>query len=454
MNFGKESETLEFKTSTNELEEALIDIVAILNKHSNGRLLFGVRNNGEQASFDIGPNTERNISRRIYEAIKPQIFPVISQKEIDGKKYIEVDFSGEDKPYSANGRYYIRTSDESREMTPGELARFILKENYSVWEKLASDCTIDDVDEDSLHLFLEKAIRSQRMPEIGYEKVHLLSKLGLLSTDGIHLNNAGKFLFSAKGPIKVKMAVFATNEKRTFIDIAPMEGNIMNLIPEVQKYIKKNIHYSVVINESERYDVPEIPENALREIVTNSFAHANYVANSQHEVDIFPNRVAIYNPGAFPNNYSPEDYIEQNLASQTSNVLICDVLFKCKAIESWGTGLKNTYDICEKSGIQISYLKEQEGFWFIFYRKGMETNDLEFSLKEENTITSKNNSVTEAEDLVLDEIRKCNTIDRKTLSTITGRSERTIQRIIDSLKKKQRLKRVGGSRTGHWELIE
>ena len=31
--FVNESETLEFKTSTNELEEALIDIVAILNKN-------------------------------------------------------------------------------------------------------------------------------------------------------------------------------------------------------------------------------------------------------------------------------------------------------------------------------------------------------------------------------------------------------------------------------------
>lgn len=101
MNFGNESETTEFKTSTNELEEALIDIVAILNKHSKGRLLFGVKNNGEQADFEIGVNTERNISRRIFEAIKPQIFPTIIQKELDGKKYIEVDFSGEDKPYSA-----------------------------------------------------------------------------------------------------------------------------------------------------------------------------------------------------------------------------------------------------------------------------------------------------------------------------------------------------------------
>lgn len=417
-------------------------------------MLFGVKNNGDQADLEIGINTERNISRRIFEAIKPQIFPIIMQKEFDGKKYIEVDFSGEDKPYSANGRYYIRITDESREMTPGELAKFILKENYSLWEKLASDCTVDDVDEETLQLFLEKAIHSQRMPEMSYDKTKLLSKLNLLSKDGTHLNNAGKYLFSSHTPIKVKMAVFATNEKRTFVDISPVEGNIISLIRIVEQYIQKNIHYSVSIVGSERYDIPEIPEKALREIITNSFAHANYLANSQHEVDIFPNRVAIYNPGAFPDNYSPEDYIEKNLASQITNVLICDVLFKCKAIESWGTGLKNTYAVCKQSNVQISYLKEQEGFWFIFYRKEENQNEKEIPIMKENQISNVKTTITEIEDLILNEIRKNNNIDRKSLSRITGRSERTVQRVIDSLKQKGSIKRIGTPRNGHWELIE
>ena len=49
----KESETLELKTSTSELKEAIISIVSILNKHQKGKLYFGVKNNikiVEQAS--------------------------------------------------------------------------------------------------------------------------------------------------------------------------------------------------------------------------------------------------------------------------------------------------------------------------------------------------------------------------------------------------------------------
>ena len=42
----EESEILELKRSTSELKEALIFIAAILNKHQQGELYFGIKNDG------------------------------------------------------------------------------------------------------------------------------------------------------------------------------------------------------------------------------------------------------------------------------------------------------------------------------------------------------------------------------------------------------------------------
>lgn len=47
MNLRKENEQIEFKESTSELSDALIDITAILNKHNCETLYFGVKNNGD-----------------------------------------------------------------------------------------------------------------------------------------------------------------------------------------------------------------------------------------------------------------------------------------------------------------------------------------------------------------------------------------------------------------------
>ena len=41
----QEDEILELKKSTSELKEAIISIVAILNKHGNGKIIFGIKDN-------------------------------------------------------------------------------------------------------------------------------------------------------------------------------------------------------------------------------------------------------------------------------------------------------------------------------------------------------------------------------------------------------------------------
>lgn len=42
----QETETIELKKSTSELKEALISIVAMLNKHQRGELWFGIKHDG------------------------------------------------------------------------------------------------------------------------------------------------------------------------------------------------------------------------------------------------------------------------------------------------------------------------------------------------------------------------------------------------------------------------
>ena len=48
---------------------------------------------------------------------------------------IIVEFQGDDVPYSAFGKYYIRTADEDRELTPAELRKIMAGQEYAEnWE--------------------------------------------------------------------------------------------------------------------------------------------------------------------------------------------------------------------------------------------------------------------------------------------------------------------------------
>lgn len=70
-NLGKENEQIESKESTSELSDALIDITAIFNKHNHGTFYFGVKNNGDVCGMQVGESTIRDISRKVFEKIKP-----------------------------------------------------------------------------------------------------------------------------------------------------------------------------------------------------------------------------------------------------------------------------------------------------------------------------------------------------------------------------------------------
>ena len=302
----REDEYTEFKKTTGEVNEAMVSISGILNKHRQGKVYFGLKNDGTPVRFTITDSTLRDVSRKIFESIRPQIIPTVTTDMIDGNEVIVVEFQGDDVPYSAFGKYYIRTADEDRELTPAELRKIMIGQEYAEnWENKTSEDTISDVDDKTLESFYRDAVQCGRMPDFGYNKEGILRSLGVLNGD--FLTNAGRVLFSNKHPIVLKMAVFATEHKETFLDIAREEGNIFQLIDIAVGYIIKNIRWRVEMEGDgiHRKEIPEIPVDALREAVINSFAHARYDLPVQHEIDIFSNRISIVNPGSFANEFEP-----------------------------------------------------------------------------------------------------------------------------------------------------
>ena len=191
MNLGKETETLEFKKTTGEMKEAMVSISSILNKHGIGTLYFGVKPSGEVIGQDVSESSLRDVSRAVFENIKPQIYPVIEEVIMDNRHLIKVEFSGENAPYSAAGRYYLRTADEDREVSPEELKVFLGTYKYrEKWEKGKSEATTKQVDKATIKAFWQKAVAAGRLPEGRYTSPIILKRFGLIKDD--YLTNAGK----------------------------------------------------------------------------------------------------------------------------------------------------------------------------------------------------------------------------------------------------------------------
>lgn len=425
---GKESETVEFKKSTSELNEAIISIVSMLNKTGKGTVYFGVKNNGEAIGQEIGESTLRDISRKISEDISPAIYPSI--RELDNSPgIIIVEFSGSDRPYSAKGKFYIRLHDEDKQMSINELLKEI---NYkdisnSSWERLRSNCAIKDVDEQLLKEYINKANKTGRIKEKYTNAQEVLSKLGLLN--GNYLNNAGNVLFSKKKPLTLKLAVFASDEKLTFIDINRCSGNIFELIDKGQTYISEHLNYSATIKDKKRIEEAEIPLEAIREAVVNSFCHSSFNLSINNEIYLTPTRVSIFNPGQFPNNYTPNDFAYNGVSSVLRNPLIAEILYYSNDVESWATGFRRIFDTCEKHNVLTTYTNNDQGFTFTFYRK---------------------NKAMSNEETILNAIKNNPHIKTKEIAVLIDKTDRTARRMINKLIQEGKIRKEGTQKETTW----
>lgn len=369
MNLGIETETLEFKKSTGELKEAMNSICAILNKHQQGEVYFGVKSDGTPIGQVVTEESVREVSQKIKNFIEPKIYPEINKVVIDGKDCIHVKFEGNQTPYFAYGVARIRVADEDLPLSPQELAEYIRKSDREEnrWENLISNKTIDDVDEELLMKYTKRAHEVGRIAIDYTDKKTVLNQLEM--SEGNYLINAGKALFADDFIQDIQMAIFATNERLTFNDIQRHHGPVLKLVDIAESYIRSNIHWRVEFTGAlQRTEIPEIPVDAIREALLNSFCHKDYSTGQSNEVAIYKDRVEIYNPGAFPEGFEPQDFIVRSERPIRRNPKIARILYYSKDIESFGTGLKRIADACDNAGVKYEFKKMKSGFVVCFYR--------------------------------------------------------------------------------------
>ncbi len=335
----QENETVELKKSTSELKEAIISIVAILNKHQKGELYFGVKNDGTAVGQDIGENTIRDISKTIADNIEPKIYPKINKININGKTCVHVDFSGNNLPYYAYGRAYIRIGDENKQLSAQELENIILKKHKGKlrWDaEICNKATLEDISAVKVKSFLKTAGLNYDSLENACKKLRVFQDNKLLNTAVVLFGKKPQSFFPNA---KLRCAVFGTTDTSFTIDMKDFEGDLLYLIEKAEEYILKNIHIGMKLEGLRRIDVPEINQEAIREAIINAFCHRDYYEYDSTNIAVFKDRVEIRNPGLLYGGLTLEK-IKTEMISERRNELIAELFHRVHYIEKWGRGIR------------------------------------------------------------------------------------------------------------------
>lgn len=434
----RESETVEIKKSLAELKEGLISIAAILNKHRNGELWFGVAPSGQAVGLDISDKTLRDISQAIGAHIEPRIYPLVEQQTRDGKSCLRIRFEGQQTPYFA----YMRVADEDRQLSAAELEQLILDKNRDAlrWDnqpletRYAAPALLDT---GKMQRFVQRAHLVWDTPENALDKLELRK-------NGQLLNPAR--LFFATQPIQLRCAVFANTGTATIIDRHDFDGDILELIEEAQKYILKNIHIGMRIEGLYRVDMPEISMEALREAIINAFCHRDWRDPDYVQVAIFKDRVEIRNPGRLYGGLTIEDLHRGNV-SKRRNPLIADLFRRIEMVEARGRGMT----LIHENAPTVSF-REVAGLFIASFARPS------FSFNDQETTQETVDKTVDKPQLSAREIALCELVTRqpqitqKELAEQLGLTERGIRYLTDKLQKQSVLARQGGKKQGAWVL--
>lgn len=95
-----------------------------------------------------------------------------------------------------------------------------------------------------------------------------------------------------------------------------------------------------------REEIPEIPTDAVREILINAYAHRDWLSSGCVQIDIYNDSVEVFNPGWFIEGQDPEAHLSgKSRSSLTRNELIARTLYRSKDIESYASGIPRVRDL-------------------------------------------------------------------------------------------------------------
>ena len=440
----KETETVELKKSTSELKESVISIVSMLNKQQRGEVIFGIRNDGVVVGQQVSDKTIRDVSKAISDHIEPKIYPVVEQVEVNGKQCIKVQVEGNEHPYYAYGRAYIRVGDEDRQLSAKELENLILTKNRERlrWDtEICDKATIDDISAGKLKSFL-------KLCDLTYDTIpNSLEKLNLVKNG--KLLNAAVFCFARK-PEKIfpnarlRCASFGTLDTTVTLDMKDFYGDVFALISKAEEYVLEHINIGMRLDGLLRVDVPEIDREAFREAIINAFCHRDYREYDSVNIAIFKDRIEIRSPGLLFGGLTI-DSIRNKMVSARRNELLAELFQRSHRIEKWGRGIKMILE--REPATEFEEIGTVQ--FIVTFKRGSVEKFITEDITKRSVKTSVKTSVK-----ILDAIVEDNRITIPELAELAGVTMRSVERNIQRLQLEKRLRRVGPDKGGYWEIVK
>ncbi|MGL4484590.1 MAG: ATP-binding protein, partial [Anaerovoracaceae bacterium] len=391
-----ESNSVEFKET---VDKTIASEVCAFANASGGKILIGVTDKAEVIGTDIS-NAARS---RIQDTIN-KVEPMIQAKlEIVSNIIVIAVPPGHNKPYSCPQGFYMRFGPNSQKLSRDDIVDFFQTEGKIRYDEIVrTDLPLtNNFDESAYKEYIQKANISPIL-----EKFDILSNLSCAEkiNDIEYYTNAGALFFRTNendlkfNHARVTCALYKGNDKVWILDTKDFEGSTFENIDNAVKYLKNYLRTGYKIQKVQRENILEIPEDALREAITNAVCHRDYFEKGARVmVEIFDDRIEISSPGGAPKGINSENFGKKSI---TRNSVIASMLHRITYIEKMGTGIKRIKEYVLKANQPEPKFESDSFFTVTFMRPSNEDLYKLINPRESGVINEKSGLINEKSGLI------------------------------------------------------
>jgi len=371
-----ESVSIEFKET---FDKETVETIGAFANTKGGSVLIGISDKGKIKGLTIGKTTLRDWANQISQSTEPRLVPEIEHLKIAGKEVAVIKIKEYPiKPVSVKGKCYRRVGNANRLMTPQEIAEMHFHSIGTSWDAFPTeDKILDDIDLKKIEKYIREANATGRRKIEGSPQ-EVLEKLELVK-DG-KATWAAVLIFG-KEPQKPLLQSAAhcgrfKMDKTQIIDDLMVEADLINQVDEVMKFVARHISVRYEFEgKPKRKEVWEYPLEALREAVINAIVHRDYTVPSNVQLEIYDDRIEIWNPGRLLPGITIDDLYKKEHKSVIRNKLIAQLFYDIGYIEKYGSGTIKIIDLCKRHGIPYPEFKEVFGGFSVIFRKDIYTEE-------------------------------------------------------------------------------
>lgn len=456
LRFSKESQKYDRKSAKIEVKDIANTIAGFANA-DGGIIAIGIKDDGTLEGFEKFPNKDNEFLSKLSDFLKtvPEIksekLSIINSNNNEDfilLIYIETSYNSlirnvRDEVYLRRGDSTIRLNDEEIQILKVD------RPELSYEDQLVLESSIDDIDTEMVNIYKEK------IGAVDKDYLDVLRARGFLkkARNGLeYLTNAGVILF-AKDPsiifpstrirvIKYEGIYAKTGESLNVIKDESFKMPLYKAIIATQNFIRTQLRdFSHLTKEGIFEKVPEYPEFAWIEGLTNACVHRNYAMRGEHiKIFIFDDRMEIRSPGKLAGLVTLENMKNVRYAR---NPKIIETMGQLGLVKELNEGVSRIYEEMERFFLDSPVYEIIEGDILRLTLKNnyvMRDKRKAETLRKNDRINNIWESLTPLQKDIIQYISTKGNVSTNDLINYTGRSKSTVLRILKEF--------------DNWDLIE